>query len=108
MNCAVISDPNPQRSIRDFNSVQLGEGNTSADSSKIVHSDFVSCRLPMNNHFECRPALWNTRVEIQEGAADAQPENAFDTRALHPTRRACVPCPPAASHMRRGSIDIGR
>jgi hypothetical protein len=38
---------------------------------------------------------------MQEGAADPQPKNALDARALHPTRRARAPRPAAAPDMRR-------
>ena len=45
---------------------------------------------------------------MQQAAFDANPKDALDAGALHPARRAGVPCPAAAPDVAGGGVDIGR
>ena len=78
------------------------------DPGRIVDRDFILRGLTANRHLERRPTFGNAGVEMQESAADAQPENALYAGALHPTRRARVPRPAAPPDMGRACIDVGR
>src|SRR5271168_5389144 len=101
MHGVVIDNGQSQGALHDFNPVHLSEANSPTEPGGIVDHDFISRRLTANRHLERSPAFGNAGVEMQESAADAQPQNALDAGALHPTGRARVPRPAATSDMGR-------
>src|ERR1044072_1484473 len=54
------------------------------------------------------PGAWDTWLYPQPLALKPEAEDGFESRAIHPTRRARVPCPPAAPRMRPYGINIAR
>src|SRR3990172_11652014 len=85
----------------------MGGSNASTGAAVVFYQDLVLCGAEPDRHFEARPGLWNARLQMQNLALQAQPEDALDAHALHPSRGARVPRPTAASDMARIRIDVG-
>src|ERR1700733_3160710 len=82
-------------------------GDPAIDATRVLDRYFVERRAIPEHDLEARPVFGDARCEDQKRTLAAQAENRFDSGLIHPPGRACIPCPSAASGMRRIRIDIG-
>src|ERR1700691_1843584 len=101
MGSAVIRQGYQHRISLERLAADLDAGNTAADSVGILDSDLIARGVVAKDDFEVPPGLRDTRINQQSRAAQTKSQYPFETRPIHPSRRAGVPGPAAASHMRR-------
>src|SRR6185437_16687970 len=107
VSVTVILHLQTDRLLLDRSPVDRCGNNTAADAVWILDQDFIACRAESDRHLEARPGVRDARVQTQDIALQAQPENTLDARPLHPSSGTGVPRPAAASGMGRVGIDIG-
>ena len=106
--CTVIHQPQAERSIRDDGCINRGVGDATPNAIRIFNpnSHIVLSRVETLSR-SCGHALGMHGSRRRRSPSQTQSQDALDAGALHPSGRAGVPGPAAASDMRRRRIDIG-
>src|SRR5262249_59315979 len=66
----------------------------------------VARRVIAERDLEAAPRARDARIQVEEVAAQAEPENPLDADAIHPARRPGVPGPPATTDVGRRRVDV--
>ena len=78
VNLPIAANSDAQRSFGQRNAVAI----RAYDAFGVIDDDFITITAALQRQFEARPVLRDARIDLQERAFDAQPENVFDPRTL--------------------------
>src|SRR5205085_9142697 len=88
-------------------SVKLNAGDAAIERMRILDFDAVSGASASIDNFELAPKAWNARIESQPIALQFETQDVFQRGSVHPSRRTCVPGPPATAGVRRHGVNVG-
>src|SRR5205085_5855478 len=104
MLCAVVLERNLAGCLR--RTVHFNRRHAATQARGVLDLDVVARPPVAIDDLVLAPAARDTRLDPELLAAQAEAEDEFQPRAIHPTGRACVPSPTAASRVRPDGIDI--
>src|ERR1700683_5167861 len=101
MGRAVVSQRDPRFLVGQRDTIELDANDAAANAGGVLHLDVVARGPGSEDDFKTRPCFWDAWVEDQRRSPQTEPEDLFETCAVHPSGRAGVPGPSAASDMGR-------
>ena len=91
---------------RHLHTVESGLSDTATASLRIGDPNLVVRGPHPPGDRVLAPRRWNTRIDGEHRAAAAQSEDALESSAIHPSRRACVPGPSASAGVKAVHVDV--
>ncbi len=107
MVCAVVDERRQDRPALQHRAVKPGRDDAARDAVRVGHRDVVGRSATAQGRLEPGPSRRNAGVDLQAIAAHLEAQDALDPGPLHPTCRAGVPGPAAASDPPWRGGDVG-
>src|SRR5205085_4681494 len=104
--CAIIIERNFVCCLR--HTVHFNRSHAATQFRKVLDADAVARSTIAISDLIFAPPARDTWRDLQPCTVQAEAKNELQPRPVHPTGRACVPCPPAAPRVRPDGIDVRR
>src|SRR5208283_82618 len=107
MGQAVVRQRNPRLISGQTHAVDLGMDDTAAHAARVLDLYVVTGSVVTEHYSEASPCSWYAWLDEQGCSLQTESENPFEAGPVHPSGRAGVPSPSAASDMGGRGIEIG-
>src|SRR5579862_4314583 len=107
MRDVVIGQRDLPGSRRKRDAVQLDAGHAATNAARIFDRDFISSQAVSIDYLEPWPSARDAWIDQERFAANTKAQYPLETRPIHPSRRARIPCPSATPDVRRGRVQVG-